>query len=307
MHYILFALLIAVILISALSGTKHYESSVAETFMSMTPEVVFIDKDNLKKHVLASPFFKGLTAMDLTARNQASIKPVDYAYQYIEAYVPFSVSDKAKINQAMESIKHLLQDFPKLLAARWNFVKLRDGMENDYPHTIGNVIVLNDTVIQTELNDFVKTLIHERFHILQRMTPLQFHNLYKRMGFSPIKVPTRPKWIRNNPDLDGSLYIHESTGTIPVQLYNNSSPRSIAQSFTALLNDDGSMNSTKQPTNQMFGLPMTFYCQLEHPAEISACLLAELITNYSNDDFSQNKVTNEIVKNTYSWLQKYYS
>jgi hypothetical protein len=302
MHYILFGLLVAVIFVSVL-----LEVSLREPFISMLPEVILIDKDYLKTHVLTSSFFRGLTLMDLLARNQSTGKPADYAYEYIEAYVPFTVSDKGKINKAMNAIQNLLRDFPKLLATRWNFVKVRDGIENNYPHTIGNVIVLNDTVMQTDLDDFVKTIIHERFHVLQRMIPLPFHDLYKRMGFSPIRLPNRPIWMRSNPDLDSSLYIHEGTRTIPIQLYDNSSPHSIAQSSTALLNDDGSFNSTDKPTNQMFGLPMTFHCQLEHPAEISACLLAEIITSYSNDDFVQNKVTNEIMKKAYRWLQTYFS
>lgn len=307
MHYLLFGLFFVVIIVSVLLGAIEINVSLEEPFVSMQPEVVFIDKDYLRKHVLTSSFFHGLTLMDLAARNQSAGKPADYAYEYIEAYVPFTEFDKVKINKAMNAIQSLLRDFPKLLSTRWSFVKVRDGIENNYPHTIGNVIVLNDTVMQTDLNDLVKTIIHEQFHILQRMTPLPFQDLYKQMGFSPIRLPQRPIWMRSNPDLDSSLYIHEGTRTIPIQLYDNSSPRSIAQSSTALLNDDGSLNSTDKPTNQMFGLPMTFYCQLEHPAEISACLLAEIITSYSNDDFVQNKVTNKIMKTAYKWLQTYYS
>lgn len=266
-------------------------------------EIVFPHKSHLKKHVITSSFFKNMTSIDLKARNMQSQSPADYALTYINSYTKLSNADKEKINRAMERIKYRLQEFPKLLNTRWNFIKVNDGIENNYPHTLGDVIVINNVTLQKDDEEFSKTLIHEKFHVLQRMFPLNFRELYKNMQFMPIKIQ-RPLLIRNNPDLDVNIYIHEPSNRIPIQLYHSHSPSSLQDSSTYLIDEYGTKDNTQQVNNIIFGLPTSFYCQLEHPAEISACLLTEIITN---DAFVEKEKSNTLVKEATLWLSKYYS
>jgi len=267
-------------------------------------EVRFPSKEHVQKHVVTSSFFRSLTPADLRARTAPSLEPSDYAFQYLNSYIHFTELDRDKINKSMLIIRQLLKDFPKLLNTRWNFVKMSSNIENGYPHTIGDMIILNDVVLQSDLNQFTKTIIHEKFHVMQRLYPLYFQELYKTMKFLPFKIATRPQLKRSNPDLDGSIYIHEPSQTIPMQIYTNRNPSSLAQSNPILLDVDGNYITTKQLNNKLFGLPESFYCQLEHPAEISACLLTEIITN---DAFLEKEKNTTLVREARVWLLKHFS
>lgn len=302
-------LVIIIILVIECSLTGSCKFSKTEYFdqIGSSPwdvEIIFATKEHFEKHVITSSFFKGLTAIDLKARHVKSQLPRDYAFDYVNSYTEFTQENKDKITQAMSLIRVHLAEYSKVLNTRWKFVKVSNNMENNYPHTIGDMIVLNDVVMQSELEQFVKTLIHEKFHVLQRMYPLYFQELYKTLEFSKITLRSKPQQQRSNPDLDTSIYIHEPSQTIPIQLYTNSSPSSLAQSSPQLLDDNGYVIAHKQINNKLFGLPTSFYCQLEHPAEISACLLTEIITNNA---FLEKEQTNAHVKAARLWLSKYFS
>jgi hypothetical protein len=253
---------------------------------------------------MASSFFEGLTIADLKARQFTTQNPALYANEYMNSYIPLTINEKDIIHNTMRKVRTLLREFPKLVNTRWNFVKVQDGVENNYPHTIGDMIVLNNNVLQINEDEMAQTFIHEKIHTLQRITPLIFRELYNQINFVPIRLSKRNELIRSNPDLDGTLYLHKPSLTIPVQLYSSENPISLSQSSSQLLDRDGNLNQVLKPTNQLFGLPSSFYCQLEHPAEITACLLTEIITN---DDFLQKEKMNEVVKTARLWLLKHYS
>lgn len=303
--------LILLIIIAVLCGclTKYSQECSYENFDSQHNglngiEVMYPPKEHVQKHVLTSTFFKALSSADLRARAIPSLEQSDYAYKYVSSYKHFTDLDRDKIDKSILMIRQLLKDFPKLLNTRWNFVKINANIENGYPHTIGDVIILNDDVMQYDLHQFTKTIIHEKFHVIQRLYPLYFQELYKTMKFSSIKMAKTPQLKRSNPDLDGSVYIHEPSQTIPMQLYTSENPSSLAQSSPRLLDVDGTDNRNQQLNNKLFGLPESFYCQLEHPAEISACLLTEIITN---DAFLQKEKNNTLVREARVWLLKHFS
>lgn len=305
MSYYMVFCLVSVIITSAIFGSiRNKLEYFAEDVVPIIAEVLFPTKEHLLKHVMASQFFAGLTIADLKARRLTYQNQTDYAQQYVRAYTDFTTEEKDIIHNTMYKVRHLLGEFPKLANTRWNFIKIQDDMENNYPHTIGDMIVLNRHVLQTSEDQMAQTFIHEKIHTLQRITPLVFRELYKQIGFIPIRLTNRNELIRSNPDLDESLYIHRVSQTIPVQLYTDDNPTSLSQSYVQLLNRDGSLNQTQKPSNQLFGLPASFYCQLEHPAEITACLLTEIIVN---DEFLQKEKTNDVVKTARLWLLKHYS
>jgi hypothetical protein len=299
--------LILVITTTVLCGclTKHTYEYFDSQYNGLTSiEVMYPPREHVQKHVLTSSFFKALTPADLRARTVPSLEQSDYAFEYVSSYITFTELDRDKIDKSMLMIRQLLKDFPKLLNTRWNFVKMKSNIENGYPHTIGDMIILNHVVMQYDPNQFAKTIIHEKFHVMQRLYPLYFQELYKTMKFSSIKLSSIPPLKRSNPDLDGSLYIHEPSQTIPVQLYTSGNPSSLAQSSPRLIDVDGYDNNRNQLNNTLFGLPKSFYCQLEHPAEISACLLTEIITN---EAFLEKEKNNTLVREARVWLLKHFS
>lgn len=311
-YHIILLILFFILVITSFIGSTPKQRSTDEIheiyeYFEETPvpnilDITYPPRDHFKKHILASSFLKGLTTTDLKARNVKSLEVTDYANTYFNAYTTFTERDKQKIAQVIQLIRETLKDFPKFVNTRWNFVKVRKDIENNYPHTIGDMIVLNELVMQNDIESLTKTIVHERFHVLQRLYPIHFQELYEAMGFLPVSIQ-RPENTRSNPDVDMFLYVYEPSQLIPIQLYHNN-PSSLAQSSPRLLDSDGVPKKSPQPTNKLFGLPSSFYCQLEHPAEISACLLTEIMTN---KDFLEKESKNGQVKTAWLWLSKYFS
>lgn len=289
---------ITILIITTLIGKQN---NGREQFM-VDAEVVYQTKEHLQDHVLTSPFFRNLTTIDLQVRGFQTGQHADYAHHYINAFKKVTETDKSIIAKAMKIVHDQLKDYPNMLYTRWSFVKLSNGIENSFPHTIGDMIILNNLFLKKDIQYIAKTLIHERFHVMQRTHPILFRELYTKMNFAQHSV-IRPNLLRSNPDLDGNLYIHEKSQRIPIQLYTSQYVSSLSQSSTQVLDMDGSVMSD-EPNNEMFGLPSSFYCQLEHPAEITACLLTEIITNPS---FVEREQKNEAVKVARMWLFQHFS
>jgi hypothetical protein len=50
-------------------------------------------------------------------------------------------------------------------------------------------------------------------------------------------------------------------------------------------------------TNELLGLPKSVYCQLEHPYEIMACIIADILTNPTYlDEYGKNDFVNTTIK-----------
>lgn len=66
------------------------------------------------------------------------------------------------------------------------YAKVTSNFEFGFPHTVQNVIILPENFITSYKNgyiskkDFTKTLLHEKFHILQRYFPSTFTKLYNQ-------------------------------------------------------------------------------------------------------------------------------
>jgi hypothetical protein len=87
------------------------------------------------------------------------------------------------------------------------------------------------------------------------------------------------------------------------QIYNTSEPTNLADSKTVqlTLNSYGRNSELLRATNQALGLPDKFECQLEHPYEITACLITEIIVN--RNFYNENK-NNKYIKSCVEWINR---
>ena len=184
-------------------------------------------------------------------------------------------------------------------------------MEKSYPHTLKDVIMITDDFVSMSLNEMTKTMIHEKFHIYQRQFSDSITQLVSRLDFVPLTSSqvlmidyVLRALMRNNPDLDGAIYMYKPTQKVIAQLYNTTEPADLADSRTVQLslNSFGRNSELLRVTNASLGLPNNFICQLEHPYEITACLVTELITNSS---FYNGNKNNQHVQTTFSWINSY--
>jgi hypothetical protein len=277
---------------------------------------IFITQTEFVDIVKLSAFFRTMSKADLIARQGIDSNTKEpsadvYYATYISSYQPFSNEQKYKLIQAVQRANNILKPYPVLNNIRWKFAKIKNGMEKSYPHTLKDVIMITDDFVSMSLNEMTKTMIHEKFHIYQRQFSDSITQLVSRLDFVPLTSSqvlmidyVLRALMRNNPDLDGAIYMYKPTQKVIAQLYNTTEPADLADSRTVQLslNSFGRNSELLRVTNASLGLPNNFICQLEHPYEITACLVTELITNSS---FYNGNKNNQHVQTTFSWINSY--
>lgn len=290
-------------------------------------DIFFLSKLAFEKNAMLSPFFSGITRIDGVARNLPPFDRVDllreyYISKYLASYIPLTKNEKDRIVNIIKAINTILvkMEFKSFKNLPWKIVKIDLNIENGYPHTIGDMIVISDALLTRNDEDILKILLHEKVHVYQRANPIVFGNLVSELGFKQVEtsewnsVDKRIKTlIRSNPDLDSAYYVHTPTNKILLQLYNSDRPNSLADSTTKMINpqdancwskDTGYEWTCQVATNELLGLPPKIPCQLEHPYEIVACIIAELVVNPST--FKKNK-KNDFFVSIVRWMIKNFS
>jgi len=223
-------------------------------------------------------FFVRMTKPDLYARKVAD--ELNYPSDYRDFYysnVKDPTAEQASILKILcGKADELIQDFgfEGLLEVPWKFKVIRENIENGFPHTLGDTIYIPERLIY-KINSssdlgVVKTLIHERIHLYQKTHVKETQELIKKWGFKPSKM--RDELQRNNPDLDGVNYSYQDH--VIYQRYKSAKPSSLMDSEVIAV--DSKMDEKPIRNAATLGFP-GFIEQFEHPLEIMACLLAEMI------------------------------
>jgi hypothetical protein len=274
----------------------------------------FIAQSEFVNVVKGTAYFRTMSKADLIARQGIDTNTKEpsadvYFATYVSSYQPFSNDQKYKLIQSIQKANTLLAPFPVLDKIKWKFAKIKNGMEMSYPHTLKDIIITTDDFINRPLEELTKTLIHEKFHVYQRQFADSITDLISRLDFVPLTAPqvlmidyVLRALMRNNPDIDGAIYMYKPTLKVIAQIYNTSEPTNLADSKTVqlALNSYGSNSELLRVTNKELGLPDNFQCQLEHPYEISACLITEIIVNR---DFYIGNKDNKYIKSCVEWIK----
>lgn len=309
---------VMIILIVVLYLTKqHHKSQYTEFFdtssQSDTNLVKYNSKEAFEYQVNISSYFNHMSAADLSARSTVD-SPVTsaehYKNNYLAGFLEFSNEEKSKLNDIVLKANNMLVNYPNFRDTEWKFAKISKDLEYGMPHTIGDMIVITSEFLGKQEEYQVKTLIHEKVHVFQRIDNTATRELVGLMGFKSLTPEERRNIShdtmdrrRSNPDIDNNMYKHEETNQVLVQLYNTLSPSSLVDSkaMTFNINDE---NTLTPVTNMLLGIPDEVHCQLEHPFEIMACLIAECITNAK---FVEDHDGNQYVVPIMNWLRKHYS
>jgi hypothetical protein len=249
-----------------------------------TPKIAFVDANQC---VDESIYFQRMTPVDLIPRNASS--PQAYAKIYKKSLIPFSSKEKDILRGYVNDIAKWVRPYNNLSNIPWKFAKVTPDIENGYPHTLQDVIILSDRFFSA--SDQIKTLIHEKIHVYQRMYPLETNKLIHDVwGFEVKDKMENHPMARNNPDIDGFVY-GKKKGMI-IQLYTTNRPSSLADSHAYLL--EGTKKIDLTHISQLDIHSDDPYIQLEHPYEIMACVLAHRL--------SKEDKTNDAML---SWMQRY--
>lgn len=183
------------------------------TFLSLAEAKEVIVDDSL------DPYFTLLTPLEMgvkTGRPLSSTTREEQVRECRERYVAnvleFGEEEREAIRQIVEAVFPFLHERYLLFASLpWSFLKITERIEGGLPHTRGRHIILSSRQTERLAAVFSKEtrssfqallphavlLIHEQFHVFQRLHPDLFLELYEEIwGFR--HVPT----IQTHPDLD---------------------------------------------------------------------------------------------------------
>ena len=254
-----------------------------------SPQVSFPSLSQIHQVIDTSAFFQRMNKVDLVARNATTVP--GYIKLYKAALMEFPQSQKTALNTLTQKVDAHIEWTKKLNTIPWKFAKVATRIEEGWPHTLGDIIFLSDEFFKMSQDQQVITLLHEKFHVYQRLYPLETHKLIaKYWGFTVLDTLSRLPIARNNPDINGFVY---GVARIRIfQAYNSLTPSGIPDSRVVALNDQDEEVPYPMDLPSVIG-------QREHPYEIMACFLPEIIIKkYGKDPSPFTSATNV-------WMSKF--
>lgn len=104
----------------------------------------------------------------------------------------FTPGEEASLRKSVARINHLTgRDWPLVSRLPWHFIKTKREFCGGHPHTRGLAIVLpaGSLARVTEDEDFALfLLVHEKFHVVQRLVPRRFEDLFRTYGYLPVRL-----------------------------------------------------------------------------------------------------------------------
>jgi hypothetical protein len=224
-----------------------------------------LNKNHMVKIVNESYYFNRMSKYDLLARNASSIE--SYKKIYLDSIIEFTPSEIQILKEQIKKID--LVKFTVLRSIPWKFSKVKTDIEQGWPHTLADVIILNSHVFEQPSIDLFKTLVHEKIHVYQRLFPLETHVLITDYWkFNVLDTLSNIPRIRNNPDINNFVY---GTKKKPFyRAYNTENPSSLQD--THLVN----------------------FTITEHPYELMAHLIPQVLTTKESDFY---------IKQLIAWLR----
>lgn len=267
-------------------------------------------------------YFRKLQPMELVARNVLK-KESDYHQPniistiedfYCSQILEFSDEEEILIRELIiETIskcpyKQLIKYF-----RNWNIIKVTNLFEDGLPHTIDKYIIIPENFVQGVINliskshhmeaifSYGSTLSHEQIHVLQRIHPNIFSNLYTQFWnytyisegkMSPIIDNYVDKYQRLNPDGLNNNYWFQLEKHRLLMVYvklNNYSLEDVSK-FGLVINSH-SLKVIEASPLKNYSKYLSYFGNIGnnyHPNELVATLLSEYIM--LSDYYGNSKV-----------------
>lgn len=177
-------------------------------------------------------YISSMTTPDLYARHVKSHQ--EYREKSAASALEFQEEQKLVLEKAVEKAQLFFQtvsipyiDRERMIGILWKFALTKNNIyEDGLPHTREDVIFVTPKLLELPEAQLVKTLIHEKVHIYQRVYESQFQDQLKSQGYTIWRERRGYPLIRSNPDLDNYIY-RTPRGDIMVTVYSSSQPQHI--------------------------------------------------------------------------------
>lgn len=218
-------------------------------------------KAHLNNVIDTSQYFMRLKEVDLKARLATSQE--EYIKTYKSHLMSFSSNETKQLNKIVRELNdNFLYQYKNLYKIPWNLVKFKD-IEENYPHTLGDIIFLPEKFFTYEYGRQMETILHEKIHVYQRMYPIETSKLIRELGFEVFNTQANIPLIRSNPDTDA--FVYKLNNTVQAALFPNDKPSSIKEAQVQVLQGENPWN---------FGPTIL---QTEHPFEVMACMIPQIV------------------------------
>ena len=176
--------------------------------------IQFLTRDDLRSFVLSDRdgYIRSMNKKELSKRECKTND--EYKMLYINGIIEFEPEQKIRLEKysriATEFLRNIRSpyiDNYHIVNTPWNFARIRKTLEFGYPHTRGDVIFIPENNLDRPDEKIIRTLIHEKIHIYQRLHREKFIHSLLHNGFK-ILGKINDSDISSNPDIDNIVYRH---------------------------------------------------------------------------------------------------
>lgn len=240
MHFIdvVFSILVAISVLVV--GFVLYKRMYIQHFV-IGGRVQFLSKEETGAFLRNDPdaYVKNMSPLDLYARRVGNTEA--YIDRAEASSTDFTREQQVRYSRAaldadafFRSTKIEGLDSQEIARIPW-VLALTTGSdyEDGLPHTRANIIFVSTNLDETP-EGLVRTLVHEKLHLYQRLHPERMALLLETQGYRRWKQRLGEPRIRANPDVDPWIYIDPVSGAPMAAYYSTDTPVSITD---VVLND----------------------------------------------------------------------
>lgn len=238
---VLSILLIFVVVYLFVTKNNPNNKFVIPLTSSSDEQITFLSAKDTASFIMADPdtYTFNLSPLDLHARQAASYEEYEQAsarsarsFTSPEIHMLTRAAKKADAIISKMNLSGCPTFAEKLVKIPWIFASTEGSTyEDGLPHTRANIIFLSSITLArltTDEYELVKTLIHEKIHLHQRLYPNEVLALLKHRGYIQWKERKGVPRIRANPDLDPWIYVDPETKKEMAAYYTSDTPSSIS-------------------------------------------------------------------------------
>ncbi len=178
-------------------------------------------------------YVANLSPTDLFARKVTSHE--DYIRKISRSGIDFKEDQIMRFREACKEADLFFKkanvlgvDCKKIADIPWILSMTKDRQyEDGLPHTRANIIFVSSNINESK-KDLIKTMIHEKIHLYQRLYPEEISQYLESNGYTKWKNITGVPRVRANPDLDPFIYYDPVTNKPMVAYYSSDKPYSIS-------------------------------------------------------------------------------
>ena len=214
-------------------------------------------------------YFNSFNTSDFYIRGCTTIS--ECRQKYKENILQFTQKEKNKLISLIKQVNSLTKDYKSFYSVQWKLCKTSKHIEEGLPHTFNDIIFISDNFFTKSMYYQLRTLIHEKLHIFQRLYPEKTQGLYTSYGYE--KYEKYDKMNRRfNPDLD--KYDYGKNGILFYKKYNKKKPTGLQDSYIQCI--DMKTGKKEKSNNCNF--------DYEHPNEIFAWKYSKQIVDKNITD-----------------------